>query len=292
MLTKAQNNEVILLLDPDMLLLQPLTTDFSDSSVKFWKPFHKDTLERKKKVAPGVMFGQTYGLGVKWVDFKSLAGPNSPAHEVDKRDAQLFYQPGPPYIGVVSDMFKVVNRWAELVREVHKEKPQLLSEMYAYQLAAADQKLPHELVTSMMISAVDTYGEAWDYIDALPNEEVCRMGASPNPSKYALPTLLHYCQHYGVANVLFAKRSIPHNIFTCQSPLLEEPSTDAMSSHNAYNIVSRGKRQERQNLGGKHHKRHVFSSCAITSAVNEAALFFKHHHCDKTANTEKTLSLT
>lgn len=289
MLTKAQNNDIILLLDPDMLLLQPLTTDFSDSSVKFWRPFPKDTLERKKKVAPGVMFGQTYGLGMKWMDFISVAGPNSPAREVGKRDAQLFYQPGPPYIGVVSDMLKVVNRWAELVREVHKEKPQLLAEMYAYQLAAADQKLPHWLVTSMMISGVDAYGEAWDYIDALPNEEVCKMGASPDPSKYPLPTLLHYCQNYGVANVLFAKRSIPENIFTCQSPLLEEPSTDAMSSHNAYNFVSKGKRQD---LDGKHHKRNVFSSCAITSAINEAALFFKHHHCDKTeANTEMTLSL-
>jgi len=288
-LTKAQDNEVIFILDPDMLLLQPLTTDFSDSNVKFWKPFHKDVLERKKKVTPGAMFGQTYGLGTKWKQFDSLAGPNSPARDVDERNASLLYQVGPPYIGVASDMYRVVNRWAELVRAVYKEKPQLLAEMYAYQLAAADQKLPHVVVDSMMISSVNTYGEAWDYIDALPSEEACRIGASPNPSRYTLPTLLHYCQQYGIANVLFAKRSIPHNIFSCQSPLLDEPPTDPMSSQNAYFIDSRGKRQD---LDIKHQKRHVFASCAITSAMNEAALFFKLHHCDESkAKTEKKISL-
>jgi hypothetical protein len=288
-LTKAKDNEVIILVDPDMLLLQPLTTDFSDSSVKFWQPFKKYIVERKKKVAPGAMFGQTYGLGAKWMNFDSLAGPGSPAHDVDMRDAQLLYQVGPPYIGVASDMFRVVNRWTELVRAVHKEKPQLLSEMYAYQLAAADQKLPHGVVDSMMISGVDAYGEAWEYIDALPNEEVCRMGASPNPSAYPLPTLLHYCQYYGVANVVFAKRSIPTNFFTCQSPLLEEPPLDAMSSQYAYIFGRDGKRQD---LDSKDHKRHVFSSCAMTSAMNEAALFFKLHHCDNSeANTEKKISL-
>ena len=278
-LTKAQDNDVIMLLDPDMLLLQPLTTDFSDSNVKFWRPFHKDTLERKKKVAPGAMFGQTYGLGSKWLNFKSLAGPSSPAQDVDERNAQLLYQVGPPYIGVATDMYRVVNRWAELVRAVHKEKPQLLAEMYAYQLAAADQKLPHGVVDSMMISVVNGYGEAWDYIDALPNEEVCRMGASPNPSAHPLPTLLHYCQHYGVANVLFSKKvTVPKNILSCQSSLLKEPPSDAMSSQNAYLIGVDGKRRD---LDSKEHKRHVFSSCAITSAMNEALQFFKLHHCDK-----------
>ena len=144
-------------------------------------------------------------------------------------------------------------------------------------------------LTTMMISGVDAYGEAWDYIDALPNEEVCRMGASPNPSAYPLPTLLHYCQYYGVANVVFAKRSIPTNLFTCQSPLLEEPPIDAMSSQYAYMFGRDGKRQD---LDSKDHKRHVFSSCAIISAMNDAALFFKLHHCDKSeANTEKKISL-
>ncbi|KAL7431266.1 hypothetical protein ACHAXM_003999 [Skeletonema potamos] len=288
-LTKAKDNEVILILDPDMLLLQPLTTDFSDSNVKFWKPFHKDVLERKKKVAPGAMFGQTYGLGNKWKQFESLAGPNSPARDVDERNAQLLYQVGPPYIGVASDMYRVVNRWAELVRAVHKEKPQLLAEMYAYQLAAADQELPHGVVDSMMISAVNTYGEAWDYIDALPNEDVCGIGASPDPIRYPLPTLLHYCQTYGIAKVLFEKRSIPQNVFSCQSPLLKEPPTDPMSSQNSYIMDMRGNRQD---LDIKHQKRHVFASCAITSAMNEAALFFKLHHCGKSeANTEKKISL-
>jgi hypothetical protein len=281
-LTKAIGNEVVILIDPDTLLLQPFKNDFSD--VKFWNPFAKYTIERKKKVSPGTMFGQTYGLGTKWMQFVSLAGPNSPALGVDARDAQIQYQVGPPYIGVASDMYRVVKRWAELVRAVHKEKPQMLAEMYAYQLAAADQKLPHGVVDSMMISHSDTYGEAWDYIDALPDEEVCRIGASPIPYKYPLPTLLHYCQHYGVATVLFSKNRIPENFFSCQSHLLEEPPTDALSPNNAYRMDLNGKKLD---LDKKQHKRHVFATCAITSAMNDAAHFFKMHHCNKLEANEK-----
>ena len=286
--TKAQENDIIVLVDPDMLLLQPLTSDFSDSNVKFWKPFNNDDLERKTKVAPGAMFGQTYGLNAKWMNFVGLAGPKSAANKIDNRQAQLLYQVGPPYIGVVSDISRVVNRWAELVRAVHKAKPQLLAEMYAYQLAAADQELPHGVVDSMMVSGVEAYGEAWDFIDALPIEDVCRIGSSPDPSANALPTLLHYCQQYGVTNVLFSKRLIPHNVFTCESPLFVEPPTDVMSPENAY-VIDRGTRRD---LDEKYHKRHAFSTCTITSAMNEAALFFKRHHCDQsTANMQKTFSL-
>lgn len=289
-LTKAMDNDVVFLIDPDTLLLQPLTTDFSGTSVKFWKPFAKDKRNPlSKKVAPGAMFGQTYGLGTKWMQFVNLAGPKSPAHDVDERTAQLLYPVGPPYVGTANDMFKLANRWAELVRAVHKEKPQLLSEMYAYQLAAADQKLPHGVVDSMMISSVETYGEAWDYIDALPSEEACQIGSSLDTSRYPLPTLLHYCQHYGVANVLFTKHGIPPNFFSCESPLLKEPAAEAMASENAYLTDRKGKRQD---LDSKSHKRHVFATCAITTAMNDAALFFKSRHCKKSdANLEKSISL-
>lgn len=161
--------------------------------------------------------------------------------------------------------------------------------MYAYQLAAADQKLPHGVVDSMMISSVETYGEAWDYIDALPDEKICEIGSSLDSNRYPLPTLLHYCQHYGVANVLFTKHGIPPNFFSCESPLLMEPPADVMTSQNAYLTDRRGKRQD---LDSKSHKRHAFATCAITKAMNDAALFFKSRHCQKSdANLKKSLSL-
>ena len=58
-------------------------------------------------------------------------------------------------------------------------------------VAAADRGLPHEIVSSMMISSTDAYGESWDLIDDIPDERVCMSGILPNQAKAPLPTLLH-----------------------------------------------------------------------------------------------------
>lgn len=142
-----------------MLLLRNLTTDFSDGTAKFWQPFQKNQAERKTHVQEGTPFGQAYGFGDTWRKFTDIAGPNSPAHKVDSKEAQLHYQVGPPYFAHHRDMHKIVTRWSELVPKVHDAKPQLMAEMYAYCLAAADVQLPHEVVESMMVSSVDSYGE-------------------------------------------------------------------------------------------------------------------------------------
>jgi len=281
-------DDFVIIIDPDMLLLRPLTTDFSDgSSVKFWNPFAK-AIERKKKVVHGTPFGQTYGFSHTWMKFIKEAGPNSPALKVDERTADLHYQVGPPYIATVRDMHKIAVRWSNLVPSVHRAFPQLLSEMYAYCLAAADLQLPHEVVDSMMISAADAYGEGWDFIDAIPDDDVCTTAVAPAYKKYPLPTVLHYCQTYGVSNVLFSKYKIPENIFTCEKPLLVEPADDAMSGENSFFINEIRKRVD---LKPKYHKRHTFATCAMTSAVNEAALFYKMHHCKAPANKERTITL-
>mmetsp|Transcript_33223 Transcript_33223/g.54288 ORF Transcript_33223/g.54288 Transcript_33223/m.54288 type:complete len:425 (+) Transcript_33223:3-1277(+) len=287
-MTTVEDKAVVIIIDPDMILLQPLTTDFSDSSVKFWSPFHKK-IERKKKVEHGTPFGQTYGLSHNWMKFIELAGPDSLALKVDERTADLHYQVGAPYISTALDMHTIVRRWAELVPKIHKAKPELMSEMYAYCLAAADRGLPHEVVDSMMISAADAYGEGWDMIDKIPDEEVCLTGIAPNQSLHPLPTVLHYCQNYGVGDVLFTKYLMPDDIFTCQKPLLIEPGDDAMSPGHAYRLKLGGKKEE---LKPKLHKRNVFATCAMTSIVNEASLFFKLHHCNKSeANKERKLNL-
>lgn len=285
-MTAVEDKAVVIIIDPDMILLRPLTTDFSDHT--FWSPFHRP-IERKKKVERGTPFGQTYGLSHNWMKFSYLAGPDSLAQKVDEKTADLHYQVGAPYIADARDMQKIVWRWADLVPKVHKAKPQLMSEMYAYCLAAADTGLPHEVVNSMMISAVDAYGEGWELIDELNNEEVCVSGITPNQSRHPLPTLLHYCQNYGAGDVLFTKYLIPDDIFTCQKPLLIEPSVDAMSPDKAYKLKLGG---QKEMLNPKLHKRHVFATCAMTSIVNEASLFFKLHHCSNTdANRERTLDL-
>ena len=289
-MTSVSDKTVVIIIDPDMILLRPLTTDFSDSNVKFWSPNRKP-IQRKKKVGPSAPFGQTYGLSSKWMKHVELAGPDSLAHKVNKSTAILHYQVGPPYISTIFDMHSIVRRWAELVPKVYEAKPELLAEMYAYCLAAADKGLPHEVVNSMMVSAAGpgAYGEGWELIDLIPDKEVCSIGKIPDPRRYPLPTVIHYCQNYGVGNILFSKYLMPDDIFTCSKPLLMEPGDNAMSPDNAYKIaVTGGKKIE---LEPKPHKHNVFVACAMTSIVNQASLFFKQHSCAGQANKEKTLNL-
>ena len=60
-MSALKDKAVVIIIDPDMILLRPLTADFSDSSVQFWQPFDKNKVVRKTKVEPGTPFGQTYG---------------------------------------------------------------------------------------------------------------------------------------------------------------------------------------------------------------------------------------
>ncbi len=184
---------------------------------------------------------------------------------------------GPPYIATALDMHKIVRRWAELVPKVYHEKPQMMAEMYAYSLAAADVGLPHEVVNSMMVSEIDTYGEGWNLIDTIPQNKICLAGITPNRVQDHLPSVFHYCQSYKAGGVSFYKYLMDNDIFKCQKPFLVEPGGDAMSPE---------KGRPPDSVGGKElllRKRNVFATCLMTSTVNEALLFFKMHHCNAAA---------
>lgn len=307
----AKEKSFVFIIDPDQLFLRQLSTDFTSPHVEFWSPFAKQ-IERKKRVESGVPFGQTYGLGKNWLKFTDQAGENSPAKSIDDKEAQLHYQVGPPYIAEVSDMYTIVKRWSELVSKVHAAKPQLLAEMYAYQLAASDVQLPHEVVNTMMVSGVDAYGEGegpisfrvlrplltahsrvsplagWALIDKIPDEDVCDSWIKQKGKGHVLPTFLHFCQSYGIQDVFFSKYMIPQDIFSCSKPLMLEPTANVMAKESAYKLNT-GRRRE--NLEAKFQKRHAFVTCAMTSAINEASLFFKKHHCGGDANIKQGLDL-
>lgn len=105
--------------------------------------------------------------------------------------------------------------------------PYLLAEMYAYSMASAHEKLPHFQMEHYMISNTDAGGEGWPWIDALSDEEVCAPPVNGIflPDK-PLPTVMHFCQFYRAGEIGFGKRKLPRDIFSCESPLLVEPSSN------------------------------------------------------------------
>lgn len=286
--TKMNNeDDVVILIDPDMILLRPITGDFSnDRDVVIGKENEKD---RKLKVEHGSPFAQKYGLGAQWRTFNlhEIAGADSPAKKVTQNDANVHYPVGPPYIGTARDMYAISQKWTEFVPRVHKEYPYLLAEMYAYCIAAAHLELPYQLIDSLMISNTGAGGEGWPMVDKIPHEEACDFARHPDHSKYAVPSVIHLCQRYSVGDWFFGKRKMTKDFFECESPLMEEPPSNVVVESD-YKFPPGGTRKE---IDTKTAQREGFMVCTITSALNEAAVFYKKNHCNGEGNMEKTLNL-
>lgn len=109
---------------------------------------------------------------------------------------------------------------------VYEGYPYLLAEMYAYSMAAAHEKLPHLQVLNHMVSNVGDYGEGWPWVDAL--SDVCEPPDANGRffSGKPMVTFVHFCQNYRAGNIGFGKRAVPHDIFSCASPMLVEPPRD------------------------------------------------------------------
>lgn len=271
----TREDDVVILIDPDMVLLRPITGDFSnDRDVVIGKRHERN---RKYKVEHGSPFAQTYGLGAQWRTFNlhEIAGADSPAKKVSQNDAGTFYPAGPPYIGTVRDMYAISQKWSEFVPRVHKEYPYLLAEMYAFCIAAAHLELPFQLIDSLMISNVGAGGEGWPMIDELPHEDLCEFAKKPKHEEHPIPSLIHLCQRYSVGDWFFSKRKMPQNFFECEQPLLEEPPSNVVLESN-YKHPPGGARKD---IDTKQAQREGFVVCGVIGAVNDAGRYFKSHHC-------------
>jgi hypothetical protein len=110
-MSMSQSDDIVILIDPDMLLLRPLTGDFSDDREVVFGPKRLPNI-LGRKVEHGLPFAQTYGFGSQWqnLDLDKIAGPNSPAKQYDNTDGRIYFPAGPPYMATVRDMYQV--RWS------------------------------------------------------------------------------------------------------------------------------------------------------------------------------------
>jgi hypothetical protein len=160
--------------------------------------------------------------------------------------------------------------------------------MFAYCLAAAHLGLFHQTAASFMVSSTGIgKAEGWNYIDNIPDDQICQP-SSITPEQ--LPNVLHFCQRYGWGPYFFGKRKLPHSFLTCDSPLLDDPPTTLLVD--ASNATFPG--GSVKNFGAVEAKRNVFTVCYILYALNEAAMYYKAHHCnglEKAPNLDHSMIL-
>jgi len=287
--------DVVMLLDPDMFLLRPLTHDFRESKeLTLKRTIHPVEEEEGWVVKHGQPFAQLYGYGSQWqskIDLAVVTGdPDTNAAKVNGNDARWYYPMGPPYIATARDMYNIAIKWTEFAPGVHKQYPYLLAEMFAYSIAAAHLNLPHQPIESLMLSSTPIGIEGWDWIDKIPIDDICSYPPTTN-----LPFVFHYCQRYIIKDYLFAKRKPQlYHFFTCDSPLFREIDVEDVK-HVDYKLVQNSTGVHQEKIAGsrdeeKVAKRQVFSLCTILSLMNEASMFLKENYCDS-PNLEKSLNL-
>jgi len=276
----------IILTDPDMLLLRPITGDFSHDREVVIGP--RGRKNRKFKVEHGQPFAQTYGFGAKWqkeVNVSEIAGHDSPANDVTWEQGLVSYKTGPPYIATARDMYEISKKWVEFVPKVHKVYPRLMAEMFAFCIAIAHLKLPHQMIDSMMVSDIGNPGEGWSLVDKIPIDGICEFAKHPQHDVYAVPSLIHYCQPYDVDDWFFSKRKMVEGYFTCESPLMMVPSNEQVSTQ--LPAVNNAADQKKESA----RKSHGFMVCALLSALNDAARYFKEHQCGVAANLQESIRM-
>eukprot|EP00602_Paraphysomonas_sp_CaronLab_P013482 CAMPEP_0185041196 /NCGR_PEP_ID=MMETSP1103-20130426/40150_1 /TAXON_ID=36769 /ORGANISM="Paraphysomonas bandaiensis, Strain Caron Lab Isolate" /LENGTH=238 /DNA_ID=CAMNT_0027580817 /DNA_START=389 /DNA_END=1104 /DNA_ORIENTATION=- len=212
-----------------------------------------------------------------------ICGIDSPCMQLhDEEQGKRYFSVGAPYILESSDMLRLTQSWVRLVPRVYENYPYLLAEMFAYAMAAAHERLPHLRVDHFMVSNVHVHGEGWPWVDAL-GDDVCvtPVGGVFFPDS-PMPTFVHYCQRYLVENLGFWKRSVDHHVFSCEAPMLIEPSIH-LSTPNSTPKLKQGNDQEL-----RYNRRNGFMLCTIHRAFNAALEYYKSKMCHKNANTNKS----
>eukprot|EP00980_Cylindrotheca_fusiformis_P020975 scaffold7987_cov200-Cylindrotheca_fusiformis.AAC.4 len=273
------DDSVVILLDPDQILLRPFTGDFTNSS-ETWRL--KDHSKHKLKVEHGSPFSQQYGYGLQWLTKVNhsyvFEGKPTPLTTISNTEAADYYNAmGPPYVATAKDMYAIVKTWSDVVPRVHDEYPHLLAEMFAFNIAAAHLGLRHTLAFSFMVSDVGTGGEGWPLVDNVDPKDVC-----DNFPKSEYPHVIHYCQRYVLGKWFIGKYRLRKDFISCDAPLLTVPPGDIALKYTKG--IFPGNHQVRE-MNPRHVKGNAFMVCKMIKALNEAAVYYKDHHCDKaTAN--------
>eukprot|EP00980_Cylindrotheca_fusiformis_P021395 scaffold8259_cov143-Cylindrotheca_fusiformis.AAC.13 len=298
------DDDIIILIDPDMLMLKPFHNDFSANPKTLWATFfqeHEDNLFYKVK--QGQVLSQEYAFGGTWLrglkeEGKSLTHvlgtSDSPVHSLTVDRAAKLYAGGPPYIATARDFFKISHYWTDFLPRFFQEKPGMMNEMYSYSMAVAHLGLKHQLAKGFMVSDTAILNaEGWDFLTTSFGSTEDSLQNACNMSRYStssLPQVLHFCQRYGIGEFFISKYKVPRRTFTCSFPLYEEPPVNVAEA--LYTHMGNFENQTWDPNNRKHTARRVanaFMVCSLYSALNEAGTFYKDHHCNPdSANYEKS----
>jgi len=118
-------------------------------------------------------------------------------------------------------------------------------------------------------------------------KNLCKFAKKPDNDEHPVPSVIHYCQTFGIGYWAFSKYPMAKDFFECESPLVEEPPENVVLE-NDFKVLMGGERKE---LNREMSQREGFMVCGVLGALNDASRFFKVHHCGDKGNMAMTLNL-
>ena len=118
---KISDDTIVALLDPDMILIRPITTRVRGVQNNLYDRSLKDA-DLPERVAEGIPVAQMYGLGAPWTNDNhkkfnrgKICGEGSPCLIPNEKFGGDHYAVGPPYLVHKRDMEKIAQTWTTFV---------------------------------------------------------------------------------------------------------------------------------------------------------------------------------
>ena len=281
---------VIILIDPDMIILKPFLFHIKSEADKIAKQLSLTTPEKKNNkarirdlyVRRGHPVSQKYGIGAKWVRGNwtgfcdGINYNNTDCQSKNERYIWEYYSVGPPYMMHIDDWKLISDKWVKFSPLALKwdPPPSILAEMYSYVIACAIYNLKHEYLLSM-VSSPDSnkYMENTFDIDLYKTDH--------GQFKFHI---LHYCHGYWLGEKRntgtirnggwnFHKGHIPTEfLYNCDIPLLVEITDDE-----DFSIY---KERDQSKIEGQYGM--VWVLKVLISRINEAVLNYRVKYCNNT----------
>ena len=203
---KRAKKGTIILLDPDMPILHPITQHpLEPEELLFDKSFHKgpkpgmNVALRKRPVGAQYMLRSTWLTAYNRDD---ICGKGSPCATISAYNAEQLYSVGPPLIALVEDWEDLITLWFPYMKKVVSKSPEdIINDMWAYCMASSNLEMPHMQLRNLMVS--DPSGanpavseEAWPWIVgeewSCDNPLAVPLGGKPR----RLPNVAHIAHRY------------------------------------------------------------------------------------------------
>jgi hypothetical protein len=124
--TSKLDDAIVMLLDPDMILLRPMVHDFTNENV-LWVDKHQTPATRVVRHGYPIAMQDAY-LSNEWMDFNftHVTQGNAPARPSPK-EGPFKWNSGPPYLATMRDFYQMAVLWAEYVPRVLDFYPQIFA---------------------------------------------------------------------------------------------------------------------------------------------------------------------